>query len=296
MGFAENLKKLLNQIYLDKVIFLTILLVIIGVISLAVMIITYDPEKMRENFNKWMILIYNNYLLFSVIILSLVGILYLFIKFISENVPLYSYSQNTKFQHVLQPLIKNGSTIRIFCYTSETLTNYISWNDLRTKDINIYLLLRDWNIECTDEMTYNNQLDQAGDPRGRWKKAHIIYNHSMQLLNTPGIRARIYIRFYKEYPKFKGIIIETSESITYAFLGLFDWIEDTSMKENHGGSQYVGDKGGVVFLCSNRGDLEKNLLKRYENQFEHLWKESLLNDFNHVAAQGIPNKPPGPCR
>jgi hypothetical protein len=276
MDFITEMIKFFNQIYQDKVIFFTFLLLIISIISLIVLTIAIPPEVMRENFKKWKQYIYK--------ILRKIPD--------SDNAPLYLYTSSEKepnFITILNPLIADGATIRLFSYSSETLVDYINREDLRTKDLKIQILIRDWNEECREEMEYNKSLKDLRSNKRKWKKAHEIYKQGKGRKDTTGEKAKIDIRYYKGYPKFKGIIIESQDHIKYAFLGLYHWVETPE-----GGSQYIGDKGSVVFLRNNRGILEKNLLDRFDSQFERMWKGS--ENFDEVTSGGTPNPPKKDCK
>lgn len=124
----------------------------------------------------------------------------------------------------------------------------------------------------------------------KWKKAYEIYKQGKDRKDSVGNEAKIEVRYYQGYPKFKGIIIENRDHTKCAFLGLYHWVDSPA-----GGSQYIGDKGTVVFLRSNRGEHEKRLLDRFDSQFDHMWGHFGTKEFAEVESDGIPFPPEKPC-
>jgi fumarate reductase subunit C len=292
MGFIESLKRVLNQIYQDKTA--TFLILICTVISVLLFVLGTSPQEWGQKVEGWLNFLKINFLVIFLVVIILVLIIILIrMKKGFEgpyNVPIINYSDNDTFRSILKPLIIDNATIRLFSYSSETLSGFITWGDLRDKKIDLQILVRNWHEECDEEMKYNKSLVILGSKKREWKKAYEIYKQGLDRKNSVGAKGKIEVRYYSGYPKFKGIIIE-SQNIKYAFLGLYHWVESPN-----GGSQYIGDKGAVVFLRDDRGELEKILLDRFESQFKRMWNDDQTKDFADLVSKSIPFAPEKPCK
>lgn len=169
---------------------------------------------------------------------------------------------------------KNPQEIRIFGYTSETLSDYIRYDD-RYKNITIKILLRNWIKEKEDEENYNSTIGKGSSrPWKKWENLKIKateWNHA----GDSKVNYKIELKFYDEVPIFKGIIVIYQNKEIEVFLGLYQWI----LLPPEGGSQFKGDKGAVVHLYSKSNDeLERKLVLRTVSQFDRMWNNGITYD------------------
>jgi hypothetical protein len=282
--------------------YLGLLVGIFALLTLIISIIRVPPNDWQNSIQEWMKLIFSIGGLVVIILLLIFIIIFLLYKgkasSISKPIP-QSEIQNTNqnksdiyepipkldslyiepsrveifpynsddFHHIFRKMMKeNISELCIFGYTSETLSDYINYQD-RYENFTLRLLLRDWNVEREDEETYNASLAPGIRKWLKWENLK-LEAHKWSKASDNNFNYNIELRFYTEKPTFKGIIVKFKDSHVEVYLGLYEYVEHPN-----GGSQYKGDKGSVVHLSSKSNDLERILLERTTSQFNRIWKD-----------------------
>lgn len=274
---------------------LSILSVILGIVGI---LLAVAPHEALKNLGSW-----TNVLLPLIVIILSLFVFYLARqnRLIVQKFPikhkLLRYN-TTELRDDIKQYLSEVETIRIIAYSSETLSNFITWEDLRKYKLDIQILVRNEIEEQLEQACYNLDVHTEA-----WKKLIIP---SILAHETEPMKGRITFRFYSGPPTHKAVIVTCRGGRKIAYFGVYRWISE-SHEVTQEGSQYVG-ADCVLLKVEENGAMEKEIINQVESRFHCYWQKhsislsemktletrrpknlkAVLLDFDGVVANSMP--------
>jgi beta-phosphoglucomutase-like phosphatase (HAD superfamily) len=260
----------------------SIIITIVGIfLGILAILFTVGPVEAVKNLGSW-----TNILLPPIIVILFLLFCYYAIKYQSLlKKPIIQHKfikyESSELKNEIENYLPKIKSLNIFAYSSETLFDFLTWEEIRKHNIDVKILVRNEVEEVLDQIYYNLGINDIA-----WEKSIIAVIRGRE--HNPR-KANIITRFYSGPPLFKGLFVNLQDNTRIVYLGVYRWVDEPHLVKEEK-SQYVGADCRLLKL-EGKGGIEEEFINQLESRFQSYWKKhSISLKAMEEAESQIPNE------
>lgn len=187
----------------------------------------------------------------------------------------------TEYKKAFNELFTMGKykTVKVFGYTGEVVSNdLITYADRYIDYIELRMLHRNPIVEKVDETQHNDRIKEMGIRP--WDKYHAIQRMA---LDNWSFKLKREIRYYSHQPIIKGTLFcDDLDQPVFGFINAISWVQTP----DDGGSEFKSVPSDMIFLSVAKNPHAKDILTRFNQQFEYEWTHGITQDNMRMMIKG----------